>query len=885
MDIYLIDGSSYVYRAYYAIKGLRDSRGRPTNAVFGFTNMLMKIIRDLNPGGIAICFDTPQATQRHELFGEYKAHRPGAPEEMVSQFPDIKRVIEAMRISVFALPGFEADDVLATLAGKISAQGHNVFIITADKDMLQLVGDGIKVYDPMKNAVLGREYVIEKFGVPPERVPEYMALVGDAVDNIPGVKGIGEKTARELFCEFASLDELIEHPERIKKERVRKMITEGIADIKLSRQLSILDRGLPVEADPAGLAVKEPDWRALLSLFKEFEFTSLMKLVPAGKAPPALESEVVLDLERLRELAGEIHGEFAIAIEPRDRPPMLSEIDGIALSRKKSRETKGCCCQYVPAGHAYEGAPPQIPRGQILDALKPLLEDASVAKIGHNLKHEVVLLEREGIEPAGPLYDTMVASHLLAPLRAGHGLEEVALEHLSIKKQSHAELVNKGDFKGVAVERAADFACQEAGLPYELRGLLFERLREDGLAQAYFEIEMPLIRVLARMELAGVRVDTGRLASLSAELGRELQSLEKRIFFLAGSEFNINSPRQLGHILFDVLKLTPGKKKKTGYSTELGVLEELAKSHDLPREILGWRALSKLKSTYVDVLPALLNPRTGRIHTSFNQAVTATGRLSSSDPNLQNIPIRGEWGRRVREAFIADPGSLIISADYSQIELRVLAHLSGDDALKNLFLRGADIHTSTAAEIFGVSPEKVTAGHRRAAKGINFGIIYGITPFGLSEAIGTSTEEAAKYIAGYFERHPGVKIYMQSVIEGARRDGFVRTMYGRKRYIPELAGKDARTRALGERLAMNSPIQGSAAEIIKKAMIRLSGALVPYRARLTIQVHDELVFECPAGEVPKVMEIIRAEMENAAGLDVPLKVDIGAGENWAAAHP
>ncbi len=878
MDIYLIDGSSYVYRAYYAIRGLRDSKGRPTNAIFGFTNMLLKIIRDLKPGGLAIIFDTPHRTERHVLYGEYKGHRPDTPDEMVQQIPSIRKVIAAMRIAFYEVPGYEADDVIGTIAEKAAGAGHNVFIVTADKDMLQLVDGRIKVYAPIKNIVHDSAYVVERFGVPPERVPEYMALTGDTVDNIPGVKGIGEKTAKELLTEFTNLDEIIGHPEKIKKEKTRKLVTEGIEDIKLSRELAKINRAVPMDMDISEFAVREPDWRALLAIFKEFEFTSLMKQVP-GAAPEKMECRAVLDPVELKTLAGGIKGEFAISAYPFDSSLVRSEMAGFAMAPDARQGF------YVPLRQDYMGAPAQMNPAEAINTIKPLLKDENIPKTGHNLKQAMILFNKAGAGLKGILHDTMIASHLLNPLRGEHGLETTALEHLGIKKPTLAELAGKGKaFKGVPVEDAANFACTEAGLSIELRDILFPKLKEEQLEDCYYQIEMPLIPVLARMEEAGMKVDTERLHAISGELERELDALRSRIYFLAGCEFNINSPRQLGQILFDRLGLTPGKKKKTGYSTEVGVLEELAKHHELPRELLEWRALFKLKSTYVDVLPGLVNAKTGRIHTSFNQAATATGRLSSTDPNLQNIPIRGAWGIKVRQAFVPEEGNVIVSADYSQIELRVLAHLSGDETLQKFFREGRDIHTATAAEILGIAPERVTPDHRRIAKGVNFGVVYGITPYGLSEQININTTEAKEYIDKYFERHPGVKEYIRRVIEEGRKKGFVRTISGRKRPIPELKSADARTRALGERLAMNSPVQGSAADIIKKAMINISQKLEGSGTKLILQVHDELVFECPKAEAPDVKKFIRREMENAVSLSVPVEVQAGAGRNWAEAH-
>ena len=884
MDIYLIDGNSYVYRAYFAIRNLRDSKGRPTNAIFGFTNMLLKIIRDLRPGGLAISFDTPHKTERHRIYEAYKAHRPGAPDEMIEQFPYIRKVIEAFRVKIFEVPGYEADDVIATLAGRASKAGHNVYIVTADKDMLQVIGDRVRVYDPIKNLVLGPEHVMERFGVPPERVPEFMALTGDAVDNIPGVKGIGEKTAKELFREFKDLDELMANTEKIKRPRTRKLIEENTENIKLSKQLAVIDRDVPVEADVHDFGLPEPDWHALAALFKEFELTSLMKYVP-GEAAPERQYESVFSKERLKALLPGLETGFSIRLMTEGlllNPPSAMEetITGASFFTGKDGGF------YLPFAHEYDGVPEQLKAEDALEILRPLLEAESVPKAGHNLKRDMELLKNYGIDLKGrDLEDVMIASHLVNPLRADHSLEAIALEYLSVKKKTIGEMVGKKRRYGsLTVPEAASFACYEAELLITVKDILFERLTQEDLMRCYAGYEMPLIGVLAGMEEAGVKVDTRRLAEISGELEAQLEGIKKRIFFLAGEEFNINSPRQLGHVLFDVLKLKPGKKKKTGYSTEVGVLEELASEHELPREMLDWRALFKLKTTYVDALPVLVHPRTGRIHASFNQAVTATGRLSSTNPNLQNIPVRGDWGRKMREAFVPEDGYQIISADYSQIELRVLAHISADETLRKEFIQGNDVHTMTAAEIFGLDPSETGPEHRRVAKVVNFGVIYGITPFGLSQATGKSPEEASKYIARYFERHSGVAAYMKAAIEEAERTGYVRTISGRKRPIPELKSRDRRVRALGERFAMNSPIQGSAADIIKKAMINIWEALRSTRTRLILQVHDELVFEAPHDEAPRMTDIIKAEMSSAAGLSVPVLVEAGYGRNWAEAH-
>jgi len=722
MALYLIDGNSYVYRAFFAIRGLSDSRGRPTNAIFGFTNMLMKIIREKAPGGLIVSFDTPHPTERHGLFEGYKAGRPETPGDLIEQIPSIKEVLEAMRIEVFEMPGFEADDVLAAIAREAAGRGMEVFIVSSDKDMLQLVGGPVKVYDPMKDRVLDEDYVKERFGVPPARVVEFMALAGDAADNIPGVKGVGEKTAKALLGEFASLEELLSHPERIKKERLRKLIEGGRDDIVLSRKLAEITGDVPLKLRDEDFHMKEPDWERLLDIFRRFEFSSLIKLLPAGKAAEAGEPgermyEAVLDMKRLGELVSGLGREFAFDTESTGRDPLRASLVGFSLSTEKGRAA------YVPIGHEYEGAPRQVDRKLALDALRPAMEDEGIAKIGHNIKYDILLLRGEGIHAKGPLHDTMVAAYLLNPLRADHSLENTALEHLGRRKTPYREVAGKGGFEGVEIGKATPYAAKDAELAFELKGVLLPKLGEDGLKRVYSEIEMPLVPVLADMEEAGMKLDIGKLEELGKELERELDGLRHRIYFLAGGEFNLNSPKQLAAVLFERLGLKPGKKKKTGYSTEVGVLEELSVEHEIPREILNWRSLAKLKNTYVDVLPRLVNPRTGRLHTSFNQTVTATGRLSSSDPNLQNIPVRGQWGERMRGAFIAEEGNAIVSADYSQIELRIMAHLSGDESLVDAFRKGVDIHSRTASELFGVAGEKVTPGMRRIAKTVNFGVV------------------------------------------------------------------------------------------------------------------------------------------------------------------
>jgi DNA polymerase-1 len=880
VNLYLIDGNSYVYRAYYAIKGLSNSRGFPTNAIYGFTNMLLKIIREKKPDGLAISFDSPVPTERHRIYEEYKAQRPEAPGELIQQIPHIRRMITAFRIKIFEIPGYEADDILGTIARRAESEGANVFIVTGDKDMLQLVDNRVKIYDPMKDKVLDEEFIRDKFGVGPERITEFMALMGDAVDNIPGIKGVGEKTARDLLSEFSSLEDLLNNSDRIKKDKLRTLVTENADIVRLSKKLATLDTSVPVDANVEEFRLQEPDWPSLLSLLREFEFGSMMKLIPSGAARK-LHYETILTLERAEELISSMQNGFAFDTETTSRDPMVAHLVGLSVCSEKEHAS------YIPVSHSYEGVPRQINKKDLFGIFVRIFEDEQREKTGHNIKYDIMVLRREGIDVKGPVFDTMIAAYLLNPNKPNHSLEEVSLEYLSYRKKTFMEVLGKrNSFAEVPLEEAVPYACDDASLSFELKEILSAKLAENKLEKLYFNIEEPLIYVLADMEMAGLKIDLEKISEISKELERELDGITRRIYFLAGCEFNINSPRQLADILFHNLGLQPGKKTKTGFSTGMGVLEDLARTHELPREILNYRSLNKLKTTYIDVLPALINPGTGRIHTSFNQTVTATGRLSSSEPNLQNIPVKGDWGRRIRETFVAEENNLLLSADYSQVELRILAHLSNDTGLIEAFRGGLDIHARTASEIFGVPIDRVTADMRRIAKTVNFGVIYGISPFGLSETLGISREEAKEYIDQYFKRHPGVKSYIEQSLEKAREKGYVRTIFGRRRAIPEIRSKNSNTRQQGERLAMNSPIQGTAADIIKIAMINIRKKFtdIGLQARMILQVHDELLFELPVSELEAVKDIVKKEMEGVVALSVPLRVGINYGKNWAEAH-
>jgi DNA polymerase-1 len=883
--LFIIDGNSYIYRAFYAIRNLSTSKGLPSNAVFGFANMLLKVIKEKKPDLLAIAFDPKGPTRRHGEFKEYKAHRPPMPKDLVPQIPYIHNLVHAFRIPVFLEEGQEADDVIATLARSAIAAGMDVVIVTGDKDMLQLVGPGVTVYDSLKERTIGPKEVEERFGVPPDRVVEIMGLMGDASDNIPGVPGIGEKTAQALIKEHGTIENLLANAHTITRPKLRQSLMENAGLARLSRELAVLHSDIPLAIDFDQLSLKEPDGPVLLSILRELEFTSLLKYVTTV---PENEPEyrTVLSDTDFQKMLGVLSQatELSFDTETTSLDPMQAELVGVSFSFEPH------AAYYLPLGHTYAGAPSQLPRKKVLEKLKTLLEDPSLKKIGQNLKYDVQVLRHAGIEVRGIFFDTMIASYLLNPSKTSHGLDAIALEYLNYKTMTYADVTGTGKkqigFSEVDIATATRYSGEDADIAFRLKQVLEPKLREQNLDNLFHDVEMKLMGVLADMEYAGVKIDAGLLKVMSGKLAKETATIVEDIYGLAGVEFNINSPKQLADILFVKLGLTPVKKTKTGYSTDVDVLEELAHVHPLPAEILKYRTLSKLKSTYVDALPELINPRTGRLHTSLNQTVTATGRLSSSAPNLQNIPIRTEIGREIRQAFIAEPGHSLLSADYSQIELRVLAHLSGDEGLIQTFREDQDIHTRTASEVFGLPPEEISPEMRRKAKAVNFGIIYGISAFGLAQDIGVSNAEAKRYIDNYFARYPKVRDFITRTIEQAKTAGYVTTLLGRKRYIPELSSSAAPIRNFGERMAVNTPIQGTAADLIKLAMITIHGLIKErsHSSRMILQVHDELIFEVPDGEIETMKKLVKKEMEGVLKLTVPIKVDMGVGKNWDQAH-
>ena len=884
-DLYIIDGNSYIYRAFYAIRNLSTSSGLPTNAVFGFANMLLKVIKEKSPDMVAIAFDPKGPTRRHTEFQDYKAHRPPMPRDLVPQIPYIHKLVEAFRIPVFIQEGQEADDMIATLARKAESAGVGVTIVTGDKDLLQLVGPNIKVYDTLKEKVYGPEDVEERFGVPPERMVEIMGLMGDASDNIPGVPGIGEKTARTLIQKHGTIETLLAHAHEITRPKLRQSLMENAHLARLSRELARLHDDVPIRVDYDALKAKEPDNPALLALLRTLEFPSLLKYVTQE---PEKEKHYVTVLEeaQLQNLIRALSTteEFCFDTETTSRDAMLAGLVGVSFSLKPHEAF------YLPLGHAYLNAPEQIDLEHALAALKPVFANPAIRKIGQNMKYDLLVLGHYGIEVKGIYFDTMIASYLLNPGRPSHSLDALALEFLNYKTTTYSDVTGSGKkqigFHEVDIKTATDYSGEDADITLRLKQLLAPGLKEQSLEKLFRDIEMPLMEVLVDMERTGVKINAGFLAALSKRLEKETAKIIKTIYELAGAEFNINSTKQLADILFVKLQLMPTKRTKTGFSTNVDVLEELAHLHPLPAEILKYRTLAKLKSTYIDALPAMINPKTGRLHTSFNQTVTATGRLSSSDPNLQNIPIRTGVGREIRQAFIAESGASLLSADYSQIELRVLAHMSADPGLIQTFIEDQDVHTRTASEIFGLPPDEITPEMRRKAKAVNFGIVYGISAFGLAQDIGVSNSEAKRYIDSYFSRYPKVREFIDSTVRDARINGYVMTLFGRRRFIPELSSSVVAVRNFGERTAVNTPIQGSAADLIKLAMIQIQRRLYreQLRSKMILQVHDELVFEVPDDEIELMKKLVQDEMEGVVTLAVPVRVDMGVGKNWDEAH-
>ena len=941
--LFLIDGSGFLFRAYFGIKAqMTRPDGTPVNAVYGFTQMMLKLVEETDADHIAVIFDRARKTFRSDIYPEYKAHRPPPPDDLVPQFELVRQATRAMNIPAVDMDGFEADDLIATYARQGAEMGAEVTIVSTDKDLMQMVGGKIKMFDAMKNKSIGPAEVEEKFGVGPDKVIDIQALAGDSSDNVPGVQGIGIKTAAILINEYGDLDGVLENAGNIKQPKRREALIEQADLARISRDLVTLRQDVPVESNIEDFAVRKIEPDKLLTFLQEQGFKSLVTRIEsqtgvtasdaglvaqtvAGDQTPRVANPSAVDTvaitapavsETVYELVQDeaalltwiaaacADGVLAVDTETTSLDSMEADLVGISLCT-----APGHAC-YIPIAHAApeeqtsldlgetddretknDRAIKQIDLKSVIKVLKPLLESPSVLKIGHNIKYDQKILHRYGIDVM-PVDDTMILSYVLEGAQHGHGMDELSLLYLDHQTIKFKDVAGSGKsqvtFDKVPVDKALNYAAEDADITRRLFQVLKPRLVTDQLTTVYETLERPLIYVLRDMEITGIRVDSAFLKTLSADFARRLGDLEIAIHKLAGKEFNIGSPKQLGEVLFEEMGLTGGKKTKTGaYGTGADVLEGLAaEGHELPEQVLGWRQLAKLKSTYTDTLVDQINPETGRVHTNYGQAIASTGRLSSNDPNLQNIPIRTEEGRKIRQAFIPSEGHVLVSADYSQIELRLLAHVAGIDALKRAFHDGMDIHALTASQVFGVPVEGMDPMIRRQAKAINFGIIYGISAFGLARQLSIPRGEASDYIQAYFEKYPGIRDFMEHAKETAREKGYVTTLYGRKCFVPGINDKNPNRRNFMERAAINAPIQGGAADIIKRAMIQLPRALKTSKlsAKMLLQVHDELIFDVPKKELKDTVEVVKSIMESAADLSVPIVVDTGHGKNWDEAH-
>jgi len=900
----LVDASGYLFRAYHALPKLTNSKGEATGALIGVLNMLRKLIDETSPTYIGVVFDAPGPTFRDALYSAYKAHRPPMPDELREQLAPLKAIIRAMGLPLIEIPEVEADDVIGTLASRAAAAGLRTLISTGDKDMAQLVDEHITLVNTMTDSLLDAEGVRAKFGVPPERIIDYLSLMGDSVDNIPGVAKCGPKTAAKWIEQYGDLDGVIGHADAI-KGKAGENLRAALDQLPLSRKLTTIKRDVALELGPTDLSPAEPDHETLRAWYERIESKRLLATLhrgadssaeTTGRATDAVsadgnatdyqtiltQAELESWLERLRQ--AEL---FAFDTETTALDYMRADIVGVSIAVSAHEAA------YIPLAHDYPGAPDQLDRDQVLNALKPLLEDPKRPKLGQNLKFDMSVCARAGINMQGIAHDSMLQSYVLDSTATRHDMDSLAKKYLGQETIKFEAIAGKGSkqltFNQIPLETAAPYAAEDADISLRLHQCLWPRIQTlPSLARIYREIEMPLVPVLSRIERLGVRVDVEALKSQSQDLAERAAELEEQAYAAAGSRFNMGSPKQIGAIFFEQLKLpVVAKTPKGAPSTSEAVLEKLAEDgHELPRLILEHRGLTKLRSTYTDKLPAMVNPDTGRVHTSYHQAVAATGRLSSSDPNLQNIPIRSEAGRRIRRAFVPEPGFRMLAADYSQIELRIMAHLSGDERLLTAFAAGQDIHRATAAEILGLRPDEVTSEQRRSAKAVNFGLIYGMSAFGLARQLGIERQEAQDYVDAYFARYPGVRAFMDKTREQARQDRYVETLFGRRLYLTNIGHSNHQLRSAAERTAINAPMQGTAADIIKRAMIAVDAWIHREQppVRMIMQVHDELVFEVAEEATASASEQIRALMQNAAELAVPLLVEAGVGDNWDEAH-
>jgi len=894
----LVDGSSYLYRAWHVpnLQRLSNSRGEATGAVYGVINMLRSLLAEYQPQFMAVVFDARGKTFRHEMYEAYKANRPPMPEELAAQVEPLHELVRALGLPLLQVGGVEADDVIGTLAARAAELGLETVISTGDKDMAQLVGPHVTLVNTMSGTTLDSAGVQEKFGVPPERVIDFLALTGDSSDNIPGIPKVGPKTAASWLAAYGSLDGVIAHAAEI-KGKAGENLRAHLDTLSLARELTAIRCDLELDAEPQDLQLQPQDEQRLRELYTRLDFRRWLEELDrdaAGETQPAAsgdqpEYETVLSEARLDAWIARLAqaGQFAFDTETTSLDYMMARVVGVSFAVAAGEAA------YVPLGHDYPGAPSQLACAQVLEKLGPLLEDKELYKIGHNIKYDRNVLLNHGIKLDGMRFDTMLESYVLDSTATRHDMDSVALKYLGHTTIKFEDVAGKGSnqltFNQVPLETAAPYAAEDADITLRLHAAMWPALdAEAGLKKIYEEIEAPLVVVLSDMERAGVAIDTGMLARQSRELAHRIMEIEQEAHREAGQPFNLGSPKQIQELLFDKLQLPVLAKTPKGVpSTAESVLQELALDYPLPRLILEHRSLSKLKSTYTDKLPLQVCPATGRVHTSYHQAVAATGRLSSSDPNLQNIPIRTEEGRRIRQAFVAREGYVLLAADYSQIELRIMAHLSSDAGLLEAFAAGADVHRATAAEVFGVAPEAVTSEQRRSAKAINFGLIYGMSSFGLARQLGIARGAAQEYIDLYFARYPGVQHYMDRTREQARDQGYVETVFGRRLYLPDIGSRNGQRRAAAERTAINAPMQGTAADIIKRAMIDLHAWQVAgsgVDATMIMQVHDELVFEVLAADVPAARDAIVGRMTGAADLAVPLLVEVGTGSNWDEAH-
>ncbi|OGO24919.1 MAG: DNA polymerase I [Chloroflexi bacterium RBG_16_50_9] len=903
----LFDGNAIVHRAYHAFQATKYRQATPltisrtgevVSAVYGFALMLLKVLNEIKPTHFAIAFDKKGPTFRHHLFEKYKAHRPPTPEELVSQIERVKQLVSAFRIPLFEMDSYEADDILGTLSHQANQQGIDAIIVTGDADTMQLVSPRVKVLYPRPGKAFSdtmlfdKAAVSQKYGVGPEHIADLKGLVGDASDNIPGVKGIGDKTAVRLIQQFGSVEEIYSHINEVTPPRLRALLQQNEAVARQSKELATIIIDMPVTLNLDDCRVARYDRNQVSEFLRKLEFFSLLPRLPdsspvsaATAEPVAVKAaggnyQIVSTTEALDKLLERLSGSpsFAFDTETTGLNPMSAQLVGISLSPAAGE------AYYIPVGHVILDEVTQLPLETVLNRLKPLLGDKKVAKMAHNSKYDMTVLAQCGVTISNLTFDTMIAAHLVG--EKSLGLKALAFGKMGIEMMPIASIIGSGarqiSMAEVGIKHAAEYACADADMTYRLVEILEKELREQGLWQLFADVEMPLLPVLLMMEGNGIAVDTGLLRKMSEQLGEQVAVLEGNIYNEAKHEFNINSPQQLGKVLFDEMRLLTTRRGKNKYSTEASVLEGLRPVHPIAGTILEYRQLTKIKSTYIDTLPGLINPGTGRIHTSFNQARTATGRLSSSDPNLQNIPVRGELGGQVRQAFIAPDGSSLLGGDYSQIDLRALAHLSQDAGLLGAFKRDEDVHAATAAQLFSVDPSQVTADMRRLAKTVNFGVIYGMSDYGLEQATELSREEAGRFITAYFEKYPGVRQYLETTKNKARTDGFVQTLLGRRRFIPDINSTNRQVREAAERMAINMPVQGTSADIIKVAMINLCREMEQKRlkSRMLLQVHDELVFEVPKEELEAMRRLVAEVMSSAVKLSVPLKVDTKIGKNW-----